>query len=585
LTHSSRRDLLRLLTASAIAGVIPRVTHAQAKQDPYDLKPSGNVRVVHQTDTHAQLLPVWFREPSANIGIGTNEGQPPHLVGAAFLKHFGIPAGSADAYAFTYLDFVEAAHRYGRLGGFAHIKPLLDRLRAEAGAANTVVLDGGDLWQGSGLANIMLGADMVELGNMLGLDAMTAHWEFTYGEAQVRKNLAAFKGDFIAQNVFLTDEAAFNGAPSFDQASGRVFRPYLMKQLGGRRIAIIGQAFPYQPIAHPRQLVANWTFGIRDAELQKVVDTVRQEEKADAVILLSHNGMDVDLKLASRVRGIDVILGGHTHDAMPAPSAVPNAGGKTLVTNAGSNGKFVAVLDMDVGRGRVNDVRYTLLPVFSNLLPPDATVAKRIDELYAPHRAMFEEKLAPADELLYRRGNFTGSMDQRICDALRQSLDAQIALSPGFRWGTTVLPGEHVTMGDVLAQTAITYPDVYVQQMTGAQIKGVMEDVCDNLFNPDPYLRQGGDMVRIGGMDYACTPGAAMGSRISDMVLDDGSKLEADRTYSVAGWASVNLPQTGKPVWEVVASWLKSQSAAKPAHRNKVELKGIADNPGYAASA
>jgi sulfur-oxidizing protein SoxB len=384
---TQRRDLLRLLAASAAAGLVPRVTRAQAQQDPYDIKPFGNVRVLHQTDTHAQLLPVWFREPSANIGIGPETGRPPHLVGTAFLQHFGVPPASRDAYAFTYLDFEEAAHRYGRLGGFAHIKPLLDRLRAAAGAANTVVLDGGDLWQGTGLANIMQGADMVELGNMLGLEAMTAHWEFTYGEAQVHKNLAAFKGDFIAQNVFLTDEAAFNNVPSFDPDSGRAFRPYVMKVLGGRRIAIIGQAFPYQPIAHPRRLVENWTFGIRDADLQKVVDAARDKDHADAVILLSHNGMDVDLKLASRVRGIDVILGGHTHDGMPAPSVVANAGGKTLVTNAGSNGKFVAVLDLDVGEGRVTDVRYTLLPVFSNLLPPDAAVAKRIDELHAPHRA------------------------------------------------------------------------------------------------------------------------------------------------------------------------------------------------------
>jgi sulfur-oxidizing protein SoxB len=582
---TQRRDLLRLLAASAAAGLVPRVTRAQAQQDPYDIKPFGNVRVLHQTDTHAQLLPVWFREPSANIGIGPETGRPPHLVGTAFLQHFGVPPASRDAYAFTYLDFEEAAHRYGRLGGFAHIKPLLDRLRAAAGAANTVVLDGGDLWQGTGLANIMQGADMVELGNMLGLEAMTAHWEFTYGEAQVHKNLAAFKGDFIAQNVFLTDEAAFNNVPSFDPDTGRAFRPYVMKVLGGRRIAIIGQAFPYQPIAHPRRFVENWTFGIRDADLQKVVDAARDKDHADAVILLSHNGMDVDLKLASRVRGIDVILGGHTHDAMPAPSIVANAGGKTLVTNAGSNGKFVAVLDLDVGEGRVTDVRYTLLPVFSNLLPPDAAVAKRIDELHAPHRAMFEEKLAPAGELLFRRGNFTGTMDQLICDALRHSLDAQIALSPGFRWGTSLLTGDAITMGDLLSQTAITYPDVYVQDMTGAQIKDVVEDVCDNLFNADPYLRQGGDMVRLGGMDYACAPGAAMGARISDMTLDDGTKLEANKTYRVAGWASVNLPQDGKPVWDVVAAWLKTQKTAAPARMNRVTLKGIDNNPGYAGSA
>lgn len=578
---SNRRDVLRLLTATAATGIVPQVTRAQARQDLYEVKPFGNVRVLHQTDTHAQVEPVLFREPSANIGIGPEVGNPPHIVGDAFLKLFGMKPNTRDAYAFTYLDFEEAAHRYGRLGGFAHIKPLLDRLRTP----NAVVLDGGDLWQGTGLANIMQGADMVELGNMLGLDVMTAHWEFTYGEAQLRKNLGTFKGDFIAQNVFLTDEAAFNGAPSFDSTSGRVFRPYVMKALGGHRIAVIGQAFPYQPIAHPRRLVENWTFGIREAELQKVVDTVRDHERADAVILLSHNGMDVDLKLASRVRGIDVILGGHTHDAMPTPSTVINPGGKTLVTNGGSNGKFVAVLDLDVSKGRVNDVRYTLLPVFTNLLPADPVVAQRIEELKAPHRAIFAEKLAPVGEVLYRRGNFIGTMDQLIGDALRQSLNAQIALSPGFRWGTSLVTGDAITMGDLLAQTAITYPDVYVQDMTGAQLKGIMEDVCDNLFNPDPYLRQGGDMVRVTGVDYACVPAAAMGRRISDLTLDDGTKVEADKTYRVAGWASVVLPQTGKPVWEVVAGWLKRQGTAKPARLNKVLVKGINGNPGYVATA
>ena len=381
----SRRQTLRLLTAAAAAGVVPRIGRAQARQDIYDIGRSGNVRILHQTDTHAQTLPIYFREPSANIGIGIAEGQPPHLVGQSLLKHFHVPGGGRRAYAFTCLDFAEAAHRYGALGGFAHLKTLIDRLRAEAGAQNTLLLDGGDLWQGSGLANLMRGADMVELSNMLGIEAMTPHWELTYGEEQVRKNIAAFKGEFIAQNVFLTDEAAFNGARAFDADSGRAFRPYTMKELGGRRIAIIGQAFPYQPIAHPRAFVPDWTFGVRDADLQKLVDEIRAKERPDAVLLLSHNGMDVDLKLASRVRGIDLVLGGHTHDAVPEPSIVVNSGGRTLVTNAGSNGKFLAVLDLDVEQGHVAGLRYTLLPVFSNLLPPDKEVAARIAVLEAPH--------------------------------------------------------------------------------------------------------------------------------------------------------------------------------------------------------
>lgn len=581
----SRRDTLKLLSAAALAGLVPQVTRAQAKADVYDLPSSGNVRILHQTDTHAQAWPVYFREPSANIGVGPAQGQPPHLVGEAFLKRFGIPASSRRSYAFTYLDFEEAAHRYGTLGGFAHLKTLLDRLRAQGPPGAVLTLDGGDLLQGSGLATLTQGDAFVQLGNMLGLDAMTGHFEFTYGEDQLRKSIAAFKGDFLAQNVFLTDEASFNGAPAYDAKTGRVFRPYVVKPLGGRRIAVIGQAFPYVPVAHPPRFVPDWAFGIHDAEMQQVVDQARGKDKADAVLLLSHNGMDVDLKLASRVRGIDVILGGHTHDAVPTPVVVTNAGGRTLVTNAGSNGKFVAVLDLDVGAGRLNGLRYTLLPVFSHELAPDAAVAGAIEALERPHEAMLSEKLAGASELFYRRGNFTGSMDQLICDALRKELGAQIALSPGFRWGPSVLSGEHITMRDVLGQTAITYPDVYAQDMTGAQLKAVMEDVCDNLFNPDPYLQQGGDMVRVGGMDYACTPANPIGSRISDMTLDDGSKVDPARSYRVAGWASVTLPQNGRPVWDVVAAHLRGMGTARIARRNLVTVKGVAGNPGYAATA
>ena len=578
---ADRRQTLKFLTATALSGVVPRIGHAQSKDDLYDIGRFGNVRVLHQTDTHAQAQPVFFREPSANLGLGAAEGRPPHLVGHAFLDYFKVAPGSARAYAFSFLDFEEAAHRYGRLGGFAHIKTLVDRLRAAAGPGNSILLDGGDLWQGTGATNAMLGADMVELSNLLGVDAMTGHFEFTYGEPQVRKNIAAFKGKFIAQNIFLTEEAAFNNEPSFDAESGRAFPPTLVKEIGGRRIAVIGQAFPYFPIAHPQRFVPNWTFGIRDAELQKVVDDVRSKEKADAVILLSHNGMDVDLKLASRVHGIDVILGGHTHDAVSVPSIVTNSGGKTVVANGGSNGKFIGVLDLDVGQGSLKDFRYTLLPVFSNLLAADAAVATHIDKLHAPYAEKLGDKLASTSDLLYRRGNFAGTMDQVICDALRHELGAQIALSPGFRWGPSVLAGDAITMGDVMAQTAITYPDVYVQDMTGAQIKSIMEDVCDNLFNPDPYLQQGGDMVRVGGLDYACTPNDKIGARISDMTLDDGSTLEAGKTYRVAGWASINLPQDGKPVWDVVATYLRGNTSLKLGRRNKVHLKGVANNPGY----
>jgi S-sulfosulfanyl-L-cysteine sulfohydrolase len=336
---------------------------------------------------------------------------------------------------------------------------------------------------------------------------------------------------------------------------------------------------PYVPIAHPKRFTPDWTFGIREAELQKVVDGLREHDKVDAVVLLSHNGMDVDLKLASRVSGIDVILGGHTHDAVPQPRVVANSRGKTLVTNAGSSGKFLAVLDLDLGKGAVKDVRYHLVPIFANLIKPDGDMQALVDRLRAPYMQKFGEQLAIADELLFRRGNFTGTMDQIICDVLRQELDTQIAFSPGFRFGTTVLAGQAITMEDLLTETAITYPEVYVQEMTGSQIKAVMEDIADNLFNPDPYYQQGGDMVRVGGMDYACAPGAAAGSRISDIALDDGTPLQAGKTYRVAGWASVN-PQQGKPVNEVVAGHLRAEKTVRIKRVNRVALKGVDHNPG-----
>ena len=572
-----RRDVLKLAGIAALSGSLPRPGRTAGDTSIYDLQRFGNARILHLTDTHAQLQPVFFREPNVNLGIGTMLGQPPHLVGQAFLDRFQVAAGSANAYAFTCLDFVKAAARFGKLGGFAHLKTLIDRLRSEVGAGSSLLLDGGDLWQGSGLANTMQGADMVEAANLLGIEAMTGHWEFTYGEQVLRANLANFKGEFLAQNVFLTEEAAFNDAPAFDAASGRVFKPYVIKQLGGHRVAVIGQAFPYVPIAHPKRFTPDWTFGIRDDELQKLVYALRGNEKIDAIVLLSHNGMDVDLKLAGKVSGIDVILGGHTHDAVPQPIAVANAGGTTLVTNAGSNGKFLGVLDLDLAKGKIRDVRYRLLPVFSELLKPNAEMQALIERLRAPHAANYAAKLTTATQLLYRRGNFNGTMDTLLCDALRQQLDAEIALSPGFRWGTSVLPGQPITVEDTLAATATTYSEVYAQSMTGEQIKGILEDVCDNLFNADPYYQQGGDMVRVGGLTYNCAPTESIGRRISDLKLPNGRTLEADKSYKVAGWASVN-EQKGEPAWDVFARHLRSGAPMEA--RNGVTIKGVDDNPG-----
>jgi sulfur-oxidizing protein SoxB len=575
-----RRDLLKLVGAAALSDGWPRPVRSADNPSVYDLGRFGNARILHMTDTHAQLQPVFFREPSVNLGIGAMQGKPPHLVGHAFLDRFGIKPDSADAYAFTFLDFEKAAGRFGKLGGFAHLKTLIDRLRSDVGPGNSILLDGGDLWQGTGQANTMQGADMVEAANLLGIDAMTGHWEFTYGEQALRRNLERFKGEFLAQNVFLTEEAAFKDARAFDTASGRVFKPASIREIGGHRVAVIGQAFPYVPIAHPKRFTPDWTFGIHDDELQKLVTGLRDGDKVDAVVLLSHNGMDVDLKLASRVSGIDVILGGHTHDAVPLPIPVTNAGGTTLVTNAGSNGKFLGVLDLELARGRIGEVRYRLFPVFSELLKPDAAMAALIEKIREPLAAGYAEKIATADRLLYRRGNFDGTMDQMICDALRGEFDAEIALSPGFRWGLSMLPGRPLTMEDVLSETAMTYPETYLQRLTGGQIKGILEDVCDNLFNADPYYQQGGDMVRVGGMSYSCTPRESAGRRISDLRLDNGRAIEAGKHYKVAGWASVNQ-QSGTPVWDVLAKHLRSGKISQP-RGSGVALRGVDDNPGIA---
>lgn len=578
----NRREFLKLMQLASVAGLAPGALFAG--EDParnlYSVAPQGNVRLLHITDTHAQLEPVHFREPSANIGVGPSKGRPPHLVGRHFLEHFGIKGGTKKAHAFTYLDYADAASRYGKMGGFAYLKSVVDGLRDQAGAQNTLLLDGGDLLQGSATSYWTRGQDMVGAANRMGFEFTTGHFEFTYKEDEIRANIDAFKGEFLAQNVFLSDEAMFDGAEAYDATSGRVFKPYSVREVGGRRLAVIGQAFPYTPIANPSYFIPDWRFGIRESELQKLVDTIRATDKVDAIVLLSHNGMDVDLKLASRVSGIDAILGGHTHDAVPTPTNVKNSGGKTIVANGGSNGKFVGVLDLDIGSSGVRDYQYRLLPVFSNLIEPDRDMAAYIEKVREPYADKLSEKLAVADDVLYRRGTFNGTMDQVICDAMRAVRGADIAFSPGFRWGTTVLPGQAITMEDVMNETAITYPNTYVNEMTGQQIKAIMEDVCDNLFNVDPYYQQGGDMVRMGGIDYVCDPTEKIGQRISELTLDNGKPLDPDKKYKVSGWAAVNSKPTGPPIWDVVADYLRSEETVRITKLNTPKLKHVDDNPG-----
>ena len=582
----SRREFVKLLGMAGAAGLLPGSVFAAKRQpaDLYEVPKFGNVTLLHITDTHAQLNPIYFREPNVNLGVGPALGQPPHLVGNALLKHFGIEPGGIEAHAFTYLDFANAAAQYGKVGGFAHLKTLVQRIRDDRGPGNSLLLDGGDTWQGSGTAYWTRGQDMVGACNLLGVDVMTGHWEFTYLDEEVIKNIDAFKGEFVAQNVKVREEALFDyrfaDFPGFNEDTGLAFKPYTIKEVGGVRVAVVGQAFPYTPIANPQRFIPDWTFGIQDDRMQEIVDQIREDEKPDLLVVISHNGMDVDLKMASRVTGVDVIFGGHTHDGVPAPSVVKNANGQTLVTNAGSNGKFLGVMDLEVKNGKLQDFRYRLLPVFSNLLPADSEMQAYIEKTRAPYKDKLEEKLAVSEETLYRRGNFNGTFDQVICDALRKINDAQVSLSPGFRWGTSVLPGQTITMDHVMDQTCITYPETYRREMKGSEIKAILEDVCDNLFNKDPYIQQGGDMVRVGGLDYVCDPNAGMGSRILDMQLEDGTKVEADKGYMVAGWATVGSQSPGRPIWEVVADYLRDQKTVRIAKLNTPKLKGMDGNPG-----
>ena len=567
----SRREFASVLAAAMASGFpLARDASAQQAASLYDVPRTGNVHLLHMTDCHAQLLPMYFREPSVNLGVGAMRGQMPHLVGEHLLKAAGIKAGTAQAHAFTFLDFERAARQYGKVGGFAHLATLVKRLKGSRPGA--LLLDGGDTWQGSATALWTQGQDMVDACRLLGVDVMTAHWEFTYGESRVKDLVDKGLGkiDFVAQNVKTKD---------FEDP---VFKPYVIRELNGVPVAIVGQAFPYTPIANPSWMVPNWTFGIQEKELQDVVNDARAKG-AQAVVLLSHNGMDVDLKLASRVSGIDAILGGHTHDGVPVPVVVKNPGGQTVVTNAGSNGKFLGVLDLQVTGGKVAGFSYRLLPVFANLLPADREMAALIEKVRAPYSAKLAEKLATTEGLLYRRGNFNGTFDQLVLDALMDVRGAQIAFSPGFRWGTSLLPGQAITREHVMDQTAITYPWTTLTDMSGETIKTVLEDVADNLFNPDPYYQQGGDMVRVGGMSYTCDATARMGNRIQDMRLN-GQPIEAGRTYKVAGWAPVNeaSKNAGPPVWDVVETWLRANPTVKPLKLNNPALPGMAGNPGLA---
>ena len=558
----TRREVLQVGAATAALAVGGDFTRAMARQrltqnELLRFDALGNVTLLHMADIHGQLMPVYFREPSINLGVGQARGQPPHITGRTFLRHFGIPERSAAAYALSAEDFSALAKSYGRIGGLDRLATVVRHVRGER-ADKVLLLDGGDTWQGSLGANASRGQDMVDCMALLKPDAMTGHWEFTYGEARVKELIGGLGFPFLALNVRDTEW------------NEPAFKPMEMFERGGVTIAVLGQAFPYTPVANPRWLMPKWTFGIREEDIRANVEKARQNG-AQLVVLLSHNGFDVDRKLAARVPGIDVILTSHTHDAIPEAIKV----GKTLLIASGSHGKFVSRLDLDVQNGAVKDFRYKLIPLFADAITPDAEMTAAITKARAPYAKELARAVGQADSLLYRRGNFNGTFDDVICAALLKERDAEIALSPGFRWGTSVLPGQPITIEDIHNATAITYPQVYRLPMTGARLKEVLEDVADNLFNPDPYYQQGGDMVRCGGLGYAIEVSKPIGQRISAMtLLKTGKAIVPDKDYTVAGWASVNEGTQGPPVWELVERYVAGEKTVRVKPNTSVKISG-----------
>jgi sulfur-oxidizing protein SoxB len=565
----SRRDFLQVsMAASALVGASgfgnwARLAAQQSlTQDQLlEFDTYGNVSLIHVTDIHAQLKPIFFREPEINLGIGDARGQMPHVTGADFRKAYGIADGSPSAYALTHDDFASLARTYGRVGGLDRVSTVINAIRADR--PDALLLDGGDTWHGSYTCYHSQGQDMVNVMNALKPDAMTFHWEFTLGSDRVNEIVEGLPYAALGQNIFDAE---------WDEPA-ELFKPYKFFERGGVKVAVIGQAFPYMPIANPRWMFPEYSFGIRDENMQTMVDEVRGMG-AECVVVLSHNGFDVDKKMASRVSGIDVILSGHTHDALPEPVLV----GQTYIIASGSNGKFVSRVDLDVRDGRMMGLKHKLIPIFSDVIAPDPMITSLIDEQRAPHKAQLEEVIGHTDEnsLLYRRGNFNGTWDDVICDALLSEREADIAMSPGVRWGPSILPGQAITREDIWNVTSMTYGEAYRTEMTGEFIHVILEDVADNLFNPDPYYQQGGDMVRIGGMGYRIDVTKPQGKRISELtLLKTGEKIDPSKTYMVAGWASVNEGTEGPQIWDVVESHIRRQGTISVSPNTSVQVAGV----------
>ena len=562
----SRRDFLQVgMATSAIYGASGfgsfSKLSAQQKLSQDDLlrfDTYGNVSLIHITDIHAQLKPIYFREPEINLGVGSALGQVPHITGANFRKMYGIDDGSPSHYALTHNDFSALASEYGRVGGLDRVATVVNSIRADR--PDAILLDGGDTWHGSYTCHHTQGQDMVNVMNALNTEAMTFHWEFTLGSDRVHEIIDTLPFPALGQNIF---DAEWDEPAEY-------FKPYTFFERGGSKIAVIGQAFPYMPIANPSWMFPEYSFGIRDENMQAMVDEVRGLG-ADLVVVLSHNGFDVDKKMASIVTGIDIILSGHTHDALPEPVLIDN----TIIVASGSNGKFVSRIDLDVRNGQMMGFKHKLIPIFSDVITPDPDMAALIDGERAPYIDQLSEVIGQSESLLYRRGNFNGTWDDLICQALIEEREADISMSPGVRWGPSILPGQDITREDIWNVTSMSYGKVYRTEMTGEFIHIILEDVADNLFNPDPYYQQGGDMVRIGGMGYRIDINKPQGERITELtLLKTGEKIDPSKNYVVAGWASVNEGTEGPQVWDLVENYIRRNGIVKVNPNNSVQVVG-----------
>jgi len=573
----SRRDFLQfagalgLLSATGTNLFAGEAAKEKIKKlsfsDLVEFKAKGKVSLLHICDMHAHIKPLYWREPSTLISAKNLVGTPGFICGDAFQEYYGTKSGSIDQYFDTHNDFEILAKKFGKMGGISHMKPMIDHVRKERGEKNVLLLDSGDTWQGTAVALKTGGEAIVDAQNYLGVDVMVGHWEFTYGKERVFELIKKFKGEFISQNVIDND-------PFSDDFEELIFPPYTIKEVGGYKIGIIGQSFPFTSTANPKKFTEGWSFGLRHESLQKYINELRKEKKVDCIVVLSHDGFSVDQELAKKVKGVDFILSGHTHDPSPKPIVIND----TVILIAGSHGKYVGRLDIEIEKGKVKDYEFKLMPVASSLIPADKAGDELIAKWYKPYDKELNEVLGTTKNILYKRDTFYSTFDALIGTAIQEEMKSDIVFTPGYRWGTTVIPGDPITKDNVYEMTAITYPEVYTFELKGDKIAKLMEDIADNVFNENPLLQQGGDMSRLTGASYSIKIDAKSGKRISDFMIG-GKPIDLKKTYLVSSWGG-NLQNAGenldkkkiREVYEVVSDYIRKEKVIDITLKSNVKI-------------